>query len=284
MRGVSRALYTNAHNVQPRLSATLFLSRNGDWLTSKGWPNVHPYSVGTKRDMMMRLAVLLVVISGWLSPVAAQPQPGPVVVELFTSQGCSSCPPADALLMELSTREDVLPLALHVDYWDYIGWPDKFASPKFTKRQKAYAHHAGRSMIYTPQMIIGGQTDIAGFKPVETMAAIDAHKTLAKQAELSVSRTGDRLEVSMAPHGKGPGAVRVVLVRFTPHARVTIRGGENTGRVMDYVNIVTQWTPLAEWEGTAPARLEAPYPGDDEGAVLLQADGPGPVFAAARVR
>src|SRR6056297_1329329 len=81
----------------------------------------------------------------------------PVVVELFTSQGCSSCPPADAMLGELAERDDVIPLALHVDYWDYIGWADIFADPAYTRRQKGYAHATGQRMVYTPQMVIDGQ-------------------------------------------------------------------------------------------------------------------------------
>ena len=93
-------------------------------------------------------------------------QDSPVVVELFTSQGCAACPPADALLGELARHEDVIALALHVDYWDYIGWEDVFARPEFTQRQHAYGHAAGSTVVYTPQMIVGGQERVVGVRPM----------------------------------------------------------------------------------------------------------------------
>lgn len=232
----------------------------------------------------MRFALLVALISGWMGSAIAQTRSGPVVVELFTSQGCSSCPPADALLEELTGNEDVLPLALHVDYWDYIGWPDQFASPKYTQRQKSYARIAGRSMIYTPQMIIGGVTDIAGYKPMKTMQAIEAHKALPAFAELSAARNGDTVRITVEPQGSAGTPVNVVLVRYTPHSTVSIRGGENAGRTVDYVNIVTEWHVLTQWDGQTAQGWSVDISGSDSGAVLLQSEGPGAILAAARVR
>ncbi len=97
------------------------------------------------------------------------------MVELFTSQGCSSCPPADAYLAHLATEPDVIALALHVDYWDYIGWTDKFGSPPFTERQKAYARAEGHRTIYTPQMIVNGTERIAGTNPAQVESDIRHH-------------------------------------------------------------------------------------------------------------
>ena len=111
----------------------------------------------------------------WLActaPVTAEPV---VVVELYTSQGCSSCPPADEFVAMLASDPRILPLALHVDYWDYIGWEDKFAQAKFTDRQHAYAKAIGSRTIYTPQLIIGGQDRIEGFRPAETAARLREH-------------------------------------------------------------------------------------------------------------
>jgi len=108
---------------------------------------------------MKTVAATLALLCAFATvPDRAQAEPL-VVVELFTSQGCSSCPPADALMIELVQRKDVIGLALHVDYWDYIGWKDEYGDPSFTRRQKGYAHRAGRKMVYTPQMIVNGQEE-----------------------------------------------------------------------------------------------------------------------------
>src|SRR6056297_2439763 len=120
-------------------------------------------------------ALLMAGLAGAALPQtrAAMATSGPVVVELFTSQGCSSCPPADALLHDLAERGDVLALSLHVDYWDYIGWKDQFAQPAFTLRQKAYAVSGDRKMIYTPQMIVAGHVDVVGHKAMKVVRAIE---------------------------------------------------------------------------------------------------------------
>jgi hypothetical protein len=109
------------------------------------------------------LTACLIILS---APSLAQDRP--VLVELFTSQGCSSCPPADALLHKLARRDDVVALALHVDYWDYIGWKDTFAKAAHSARQRAYAREAGRRMVYTPQMIINGADHVVIGRPIST--------------------------------------------------------------------------------------------------------------------
>ena len=115
---------------------------------------------------MMR-KLLTHALAGFLALAPLEGARADVVVELYTSQGCSSCPPADALLEQLAARDDVIALSLHVDYWDYLGWQDAFANPAFTKRQRGYAARAGSSMIYTPQMVIGGRDHIVGTKGME---------------------------------------------------------------------------------------------------------------------
>ena len=143
---------------------------------------------------MSRLLTSLIVTS-LLSVAPAFAQDRPVVVELFTSQGCSSCPPADELFAALSEREDVIALAFHVDYWDYIGWKDPFGAPAHAERQRAYAITGGRTSIYTPEMIVNGKTDVVGAKPVELMEAINKHKSDAPQVDLRIARDGDMLEI-----------------------------------------------------------------------------------------
>ena len=207
-----------------------------------------------------------------------------VVVELFTSQGCAACPPADALLGRLAGREEVLPLSLHVDYWDYIGWADSFAQPAFTKRQKGYAHAAGERMVYTPQMIVGGRERIVGPRPMEVAEAIRRHDEAPSPVHIDVAREGTRLEVEIEPVGKVPGETLVQLVRYLPKASVHVKRGENAGRTLDYHNVVVGWETLARWDGRETLRLEHDIEGSNPAAVLVQAADYGPVLAAARAR
>lgn len=218
------------------------------------------------------------------APAPATADGNLVVVELFTSQGCSSCPPADKLIAELAEVDGVLPLSLHVDYWDYIGWKDSFANPAFTDRQRGYARAAGQRSIYTPQMIVGGRDHVVGYKPMQLADTIERGRSLkdAAPAVLSVVRNGAMLEISVHAKGDLPKKMVVQLVRFDPMERVEIRRGENAGRVVDYANIVTEWTALSEWDGRAPMTIEVEAAGEAEAAVLLQAAGHGPILAAAR--
>ena len=206
-----------------------------------------------------------------------------VVVELFTSQGCASCPPADDFFAELVQDPDVIPLALHVDYWDYIGWADKFADPKFTDRQKAYARMAGSRMIYTPQLIVGGLDQVEGNQPAEVEALIRRHLDAAQGVTLALERQGDEIVIRAAAPGTFPEPVRVQLVRFRPEETVTIERGENAGRTVTYRNIVTSWQALGDWTGEAPLDLLAPAPGEDPAVVILQKSGPAAILAAARI-
>ncbi|WP_417247730.1 DUF1223 domain-containing protein [Celeribacter sp.] len=207
-----------------------------------------------------------------------------VVVELFTSQGCSSCPPADALMSELATVEGVLPLSLHVDYWDYIGWKDNFAQPAFTDRQRAYARAAGKRTIYTPQMIVQGRDHVVGFKPMLLADAIERRRSamLMEPVTLSATRNGETVTIEARATGDLPPHMILQIVRFDDHERVQIGRGENAGRVVDYTNIVTDWKPVAEWDGRAPLQVDVEAAGDLDTAVLLQAAGPGHILAATR--
>lgn len=219
----------------------------------------------------------------WALALGGAAQAGePVVIELYTSQGCSSCPPADKLLGELVGRDDVLPLALHVDYWDYIGWKDEFARPQHTKRQKGYARAAGQRSIYTPQMIVGGRDHVVGYKPMKLADAIARHKERPSPLELRVTRSGGKLKVGAWPKGRLPRDLKVQLVRYRPSATVSIKRGENAGKTITYHNIVTDWRTVADWDGRGELELTLDVPGSDEVAVLVQADGYGPILAAAR--
>ena len=178
----------------------------------------------------------------------------PVVVELFTSQGCSSCPPADRIMHDLAGRDDVIGLALHVDYWDYIGWADEFADPWHTERQRSYAREGGRTMIYTPQMVVNGQEDVVGAHARELDHLIARHQAEAPLALVEISRTGGEISISVAPKGEPvAGTFDIRVVQYTPMRHASIRRGELAGHELDYANVVEGWQvagPMG-WRGCA---------------------------------
>ncbi len=236
-------------------------------------------------------APILAILVGLAATLAALPGlAGPakpvVLVELYTSQGCSSCPPADDMIAELATRDDVLPLALHVDYWDYIGWADSFAQPQHTKRQKAYARMARNASIYTPQIVVAGVDHVVGFKPMKLVDLIARHRGASAPAAVEVETEGDVVRVSFAPKAgmAPPDTVNVDLVRFTEMATVDILRGENAGRTITYYNIVTGWERVGSWDGSGAFAFSAEVPQDGPLALVVQAHGPGAVLAAFRLR
>ncbi|MCB6177441.1 DUF1223 domain-containing protein [Rhodobacter sp. Har01] len=205
-----------------------------------------------------------------------------VIVELYTSQGCSSCPPADEFVERLAADPKVLPLSLHVDYWDYIGWADSFAQGRFTDRQKAYARAIGSRTIYTPQFIVGGLDRVEGFAPVETVDLLERHLAGSSQVRLTVTREGDRLVIRAEADPPLTEPVRVQLVRYVPEETVTIERGENAGKTITYFNVVTSWEHVADWAGVEPLDLSTPAPGSDPAVVVLQNEGPAAILAAAQ--
>lgn len=210
-------------------------------------------------------------------------QQRPVVVELFTSQGCSSCPTADAYLRELSERDDVIALALHVDYWDYIGWKDIFAQPEWTERQRYYAKAAGQKMVYTPQMVINGEDLVVGSRVKDIEALIARHKADAPEITLSVTRDGDTLSVSAVPGEGVVGPFVVQMVRYMPEAQVDIERGENAGKSLHYVNIVEELEQIHDWDGRGPMAIDVPFTGEDPAVVLIQRAGHEAILAGARI-
>lgn len=235
--------------------------------------------------ILRHIHVAILTLAVWLSAaigVHAQ-NTSPVVVELYTSQGCSSCPPADAMLHELAARDDVIALALHVDYWDYIGWKDSFASPEHSKRQRRYAVVAGRRSVYTPQMIVGGTTSVVGAKAMAVADAIGKHRAMASPVSVSLARNGDHVMIRAQNSGSAAPMV-VQMVRYTPKEKVRITRGENAGHHLSYAHVVRDWRVLAEWSGQRDLQIEADAAGDEPVVVLIQASGQGPILAAAQLR
>ena len=205
-----------------------------------------------------------------------------VVVELFTSQGCVACPPADALMARLAGRPGVIALSLHVDIWDYLGWADPFADPAFTSRQKAYARAAGHRSIFTPQMIVGGVHRLAAPRGMELADLVRDEAARPDRVRLSLRRTGETLRISAEAEPPLERGARIDLVRYTPHATVLIEAGENAGMEVTQHNIVTLWKEIARWDGTAPLTLEVRIEGGEPAVVIVQEPGPGPILAAQR--
>lgn len=235
------------------------------------------------REMGLVKSFLVLLLLGFF-PQKSLAEDAPVVVELFTSQGCSSCPPADELLREMSKRPDVIALAFHVDYWDYIGWKDTFGNPEFTLRQKGYAHAQSARTIYTPQFMIAGQTAIGGAHPHEIDALIAEAATRPENVRIQVVLADEgRIRISASPLARLQGPVQINLVRYLPRAEVSITRGENKGRRIDYANVVTSWQILGTWSGRGELSVEAPYSGDERGVVILQAADFGPILSAARI-
>lgn len=228
------------------------------------------------------LAVFAAAIMSLTGPVARAGD-ATVVVELFTSQGCSSCPPADEILVQLGKRDNVIALALHVDYWDYIGWKDDFALSAFTARQKGYARAFGSRMIYTPQMVINGSKDVVGNRPMDVAEAVDDYGDTGSLTPLNLSRDGASLSIA-APARDGMQNADVILVRYMPEESVSIPRGENAGKTVTYSHIVTEWTDIGDWNGASPLEQNVPVEGAAPVVVLVQAKNHGPILAAARLR
>lgn len=226
----------------------------------------------------------LVMALGAVDPVSSQQaSTNPVVVELFTSQGCSSCPPADEILHQLAKRDDVLPLALHVDYWDYIGWKDQFADPDHARRQKAYAHVAGRKMIYTPQMVVMGQEDVVGVDTMKLADLIAKHRAAPLPVFLTVTQDGSQVSLDLVSDLPEPTDLVVQLVRYAPLRDVSITRGELAGHEMSYANVVSDWQVLGQWDGVSREHMTFELTGADRAAVIVQQAGVGSVLAAARI-
>ena len=207
-----------------------------------------------------------------------------VVVELFTSQGCVACPPADELMARLADRNGVIALALHVDIWDYLGWRDRFAQPGFTERQKEYARAEGGRSIFTPQMIVAGNHRLLGTRGMELAELLQKEGARPARVTLSLQRDGNMLHIRAEAEPPLDREVMVDLVRYTPKATVEILGGENSGRTVTYHNIVTLWETLGGWDGNGVVTFHVRIDGSNPAVVIVQEVGPGPILAAARSR
>ncbi|MGP1394125.1 MAG: DUF1223 domain-containing protein [Inquilinaceae bacterium] len=236
---------------------------------------------------MRSLIAVAAVLLAALGTAARAADAGPTVVELFTSQGCSSCPPADRLLVELAEREDVIALGFHVDYWDHIGWPDPFGLAEATARQRAYGRWLGHRSVFTPQMIIDGAVSAVGSRGHEVLPAIaEAPAVRTPRVPVTLTPEGaDRLSVRVGP-GPAPGdGAQIVLIRYDAAHATAVGRGENRGRTLTNAHVVRSIAPIGVWRGE-PVTLTVPAPPSaDPGGfvVLVQPDRMGPILGAARL-
>ncbi len=235
----------------------------------------------------MTMCVTLGVGLAALTILAAQPGAGfaadaahPTVIELFQSQGCSSCPPAAANVAAISDRPDVLALAFEVDYWDRLGWKDTFSKPAWTARQYSYAQAMGRDGVYTPQVVVNGRVEGAGLSEGELAGLVSRGDRGAGGPIVGFAHGAVSVGAGAAP----AGGAEVWLARYDPRTvEVAIKRGENAGRTLPHKDIVHEMILLGHWNGQA-AVFPLPAgggPGFAE-AALVQAAGSGPILAAAR--
>ncbi len=228
---------------------------------------------------MRRLFITLAIGATAMSACADTSAPSsahPAVIELFQSQGCSSCPPANAVLNSLADRKDLIVLSFAVTYWDYLGWKDSFALKAFTDRQYDYAHGLKGAHVATPQMVINGR----GTLPGQTRASVDQALTqfARKGPEPEITAGAGKIAIGKMDY---KGQATVWLVRYDPRSlEVPISAGENNGRTLPHRHIVKQLISLGNWSGQAADFNLPPAAQGLEGAILIQAGQGGPIVAA----
>jgi hypothetical protein len=230
--------------------------------------------------MLPRPVLVSLAVAVCLAPALARAADRPVVVELFTSQGCSSCPPANAYLNELAhERADVLPLAFHVTYWDRLGWKDPFSLEAATERQDVYGHRFGDGS-YTPEIVVDGASSHVGSSRREVGSAIEQAKRQSQTAaSVSITQDGSQLLIEV---GAGKGNARLLLIGFDHEHQTAIRRGENSGRTLEEANVVRSIRKIGDWQGAA-LRVNETFPEGQEVAVVLEAPD-GRIVGAARLR
>lgn len=232
------------------------------------------------KKLFRTLALLPALLLG---VVPAQAADNVVLIELFTSQGCSSCPPADRNLAALTDRDDVLALSMHVDYWDYLGWRDTFARPEHSQRQYDYRNFMGARVVYTPQMVIGGRADVPGYRPdlIEEAVAKQAQQTAS--ADITIDEMNGMLKAWIRT-SNDPGRCTIWMVSYDKSATVDIARGENAGKSITYHNVVDKMMRVGAWQGEQAATIDVPQPRPGEGiAIFLQNDETGRVLATSFV-
>lgn len=239
-----------------------------------------------RRYLLTLLCFAFLCQDGLTLEVARVIEGRPLVVELFTSQGCSSCPPADELLTQISQKRDVIALSQHVDYWNYIGWKDPFSSKQTSDRQRLYALRMGRRGVYTPQMIMGGNLQELGNSPRKVSNALNL--ALRPTHEMKVTFKGDKAYFQLEKSEQNFDRPLTLWVAELNYRRVTKIGrGENGGKSLTYSHIVREFYPVAQWNGESTEHsinLQELWDKDRDGIAVIVQEGKdftGPIRAAA---
>jgi hypothetical protein len=233
---------------------------------------------------------LMIGIVGIAASAAAQAPREPqmagnaTVLELFTSQGCSSCPAADKLFKAYSARRDIVALSMSVDYWDYLGWKDTLANAKFTKRQRTYANARGDGQVYTPQVVVNGRAHVVGSAKSEIEQALKVAANEPALVNLKADfGSKDMIEINLSA-ATGAGEMTVWIAVVQPEVQVDVKSGENRGQRLTYFNVVRELVPAGTWTGvTATIRHQAANlsgHASDRFAVFVQKGAGGPIMAA----
>jgi hypothetical protein len=251
------------------------------------------YWLARFRDWRMRLAprslglfTAFALLTGSVPAAASEIK---AVVELFTSQGCSSCPKADRLLGEFADNPNLIALSLSVDYWDYLGWRDTLAMHVHSARQKGYANQRGARQVYTPQIVVNGVTEAIGNdRGAIDQAILKADNKSKIAVPVVLKRDGGNVDLEVGA-GAGPAA-SIWIVSITRKAPVAIERGENRGKTITYHNVVRSWVRVGDWKGSAVRKslsiAELAQSGADAAAVIVQSgslEAPGPIRGAAMI-
>src|SRR5580693_1379536 len=201
---------------------------------------------------MTKIGLLSALLGLSLGIAPLQAGERPILLELFTSEGCSSCPPADALLAELAGRSDVLALSFHVDYWDRLGWKDPFSSPDATRRQHGYADLLGLATVYTPQTVVDGRWQAVGSDRSEVEQALGSSRHNRDDVSIALAVDHGRAQITLGQGGGGVAAT-LLLIGFDRRHVSAVARGENGGRTLSYVDVVRSIEEVAPFDGRARA-------------------------------
>lgn len=236
-----------------------------------------------KKLAIVCVSTVMIIVGAQAASAQSAHQPS-TVVELYTSQGCSSCPPADKLLGDLNKDKEVMGLSFAVTYWDYIGWKDTFGNADHDDRQVEYRGRFNSRYVYTPQMVVGGEAHTVGSDRSNIKALIEKHSNHAKSLPLEWAFNGDSLDIKLP---SGSGNATIWLVDIDRSKDVDIRRGENSGQIITYHNVVRKVRSLGNWTGVGQTisldLAEMRAQGRDGCALIVQQEGYGPILAALEV-
>lgn len=222
-----------------------------------------------------------ILFTGWQAK--ATDTTSPVVLELYTSQSCSSCPPADRLLQELAQSDpSVIPLSFHVDYWDYLQWKDPFSSPDNTERQRRYGDTFGRNNVYTPQLIVDGRKEMVGSHEAAVRSAVASAKSTPKPVAVTITPQAKTYQVTISAKKSAQIAkADIWLARIVKYAKTSVPRGENAGATIENVNNVVEMVRLKSWTADAPLTIPVTQGEEDGIAILVQTEHQSSILGAA---